>query len=115
MMDPSILTQAPTDSVFTPTEFAILREIFFFDFRTPGFPVCSASGLVLPNFLYSYERYWENNPQIILITNLPLHVKINRKRIIRKEKARVIQNLKYIYIYSDKRFLQSTFYTNKKI
>ena len=24
------------------------------------------------------------------------------------------QNFKYIYIYSDKRFLQSTFYTNKK-
>ena len=42
-MDPSILSRAPTDSVFTPTDFAILREIIFFDFRMPGFPVCTAS------------------------------------------------------------------------
>ena len=34
---------------FTPTEFAILREIIFFDFSTPGFPVCSG-GLDLWQF-----------------------------------------------------------------
>ena len=43
MMDPSILSQAPTISVFTPKIFEILREIHFFDFSTPGFPVCSGA------------------------------------------------------------------------
>ena len=33
MMDPSILSQAPTISVFTPTIFAILRELIFFSNR----------------------------------------------------------------------------------
>ena len=45
MMDPSILSRARTRSVFTRTRIAILREIIFFDFSTPGFPVCNVFGL----------------------------------------------------------------------
>ena len=43
MMDSSILSQAPTISVFTPKIFEILREIHFFDFSTPRFLVCSGA------------------------------------------------------------------------
>ena len=41
MMDPSILSRARTRSVFSRTRIAILREIIFLDFSTPGFPVCT--------------------------------------------------------------------------